>query len=71
MERTNSFKLSAEELRKINQLMPKGYKFVMREEIVKKDVSKGKKKVGMPMPAALPPANPPIAKMRSEKMKED
>ena len=71
MERTNSFKFSGEELKKINQLMPRGYKFVMREEIVKKDVSKGKKKGGMPVPVALPPANPVIAKMRSEKIRED
>lgn len=71
MEKTNTFKLSSEELKKINHLMPKGYKFVLREEIVKKDVSKSKKKAVMSVPVALPPANPVNTKMRSEKIKED
>lgn len=64
MEKANAFKLSGEELKKINHLIPKGYKFVLREEIVKKDVSKSKKKVVMPVPVALPPA-PVNTKMRS------
>lgn len=71
MERSNAFKLSTEELKKINYLMPKGYKFVLREEIVKKDVPKSKKKVIPPVPIAQQPPNPVFSKMRSEKMKED
>ncbi len=66
MERSNSFKLSNEEVRKLNHLLPKGYKFVMREEIIKKDMPKPAKK---PKPAPAQPLPPPppaaISKPRS------
>jgi hypothetical protein len=74
MEKQSTFKFSNEELKKLNYLMPKGYKFVLREEIIKKDVPKAiRKKVIVP-PAALP--NVPvvtavITKTRSDKIKED
>jgi hypothetical protein len=66
MERSNTFKLSNEEVRKLNHLLPKGYKFVMREEIIKKDVPKPAKKP-KPLPAQpLPPPLPvAISKPRS------
>lgn len=44
MEKLALFKFSAEELRKINILLPKGYKFVPREDIVKKKINKIEKK---------------------------
>ena len=66
MEKTNTFKLSSEEVRKLNHLLPKCYKFVQREEIVKKDMPKPAKKPKAPPVQLPPPAAPPIpAKPRS------
>ena len=36
MESGQKFKYSIEDLKKINAILPKGYKFVTREEILKK-----------------------------------
>ena len=61
MEKTTTFKLSSEEVRKLNHLLPKGYKFVQRDEIVKKDMPRAIKRTKAP-PLQLPlPTAPVIA----------
>lgn len=40
MEEKQKFKFSAEEIKKINVLLPKGYKFVTEDELNKKSVQK-------------------------------
>ena len=61
MEKITTFKLSSEEVRKLNHLLPKGYKFVQRDEIVKKDMPKALKRPKAPPLQLLLPAAPVIA----------
>jgi hypothetical protein len=56
MEKSNTFKFSNEEVRKMKYILPKGYKFVPREEIIKKEVPKTVKKPRAPVPQ--PPTAP-------------
>lgn len=74
MEKPNSFRFSNDEVRKINFMLPKGYKLVPKEDIIKKDVPKAAKKpkiLAPPPPTApLPPAVV-VSKPKSEKAKEE
>lgn len=72
MENNTTFKLSNEEAKKLNYILPKGYKFVLREEIIKKDVSKpAKKPRGIQSQTVAPTAPAIIPKTKSEKIKDD
>lgn len=70
MESGNTFKFSNEEVKKMNYLLPKGYKFVQRDEIEKKQSQKTIKKKIIPPPVqTFTPA--PQIKPRIEKVKEE
>lgn len=40
MESSQTFRFSTEELKKINAILPKGFKFIQREELLKREVQK-------------------------------
>lgn len=75
MEKRVSFKFSTEELRKINLLLPRGYKFVTKDDLERKDAQKAlKKKVAPPPPppeVIAPPPPPKPRPDRVEKVKEE
>ena len=54
MESNLSFKFSGDELKKINVMLPRGYKFVTREELSKQKTQKVAVKKKLPPPPPLP-----------------
>jgi hypothetical protein len=73
MEKIQTFKFSTEELKKINVLVPKGYKFVTRDELNKKETQKSipKRKTPQPLASAMSESvTPPLPKVKIEKEDE-
>ena len=75
-QQRNSFKFSGDELRKINLMLPRGYKFVTRDELQKKELQKTvlpKKKASMQVyipapPKEVPPPSAVIEELRAASM---
>ena len=68
-----AFRFSNDELKKINNLLPKGYKFITREEFLKKQVPKviPKKKVAPPPAFIVPNETLPLPpKPKHQKIEE-
>lgn len=74
MSNQQTFRFSTEELKKINILLPKGFKFITREELQKKETQRPvpKKRTPPPPPPTLPSVfpesvTPPVVKVKIEK----
>ena len=69
MDKIQPFKFSTEELKKINFLVPKGSKFVTRDELNKIETQKSipKRKTPQPLASAMSESvTPPLPKVKIE-----
>lgn len=69
MHDQHTFKFSPEELKKINALLPKGFKFITREELIKKETQRPIQKRKAPVPSIpsifAEPVNVPVAPVKT------
>lgn len=74
MEKKSIYKFSAEELKKINAILPKGYKFITVDEFQKKESQRVVPKRRPPQPQPLQvitePVYQPLPKVKIEKEEE-
>lgn len=72
MDKIQIFRFTNEELKKINQMVPKGYKFIPKDQLNNKNVAqKHYKKNTIPQIAVIPPAQENFTpKLKIEKVKE-
>lgn len=54
MDNKHTFRFSTDELKKINHILPKGYKFVTKEDAAKREhIKMPKKKISIPPPVIV------------------